>query len=182
MEESSRNFRSAYYGKVGYKNVFRDQAIQEIFQDHINEKKVLNFCQQFSIPSAYRCKVWQLLLKVLPYQSVCHDYITFQLEEKFKRLDKTLELLEINKSYIDKDITDKFLKLYLLENNLLGLKFYHDSWHNSFKLISKVCTSLFPSISTAYKVTCTIFKFFENECHLSKTYHEEVKNILQRKW
>jgi len=177
--DESKNFRLSYYQKAGYKKVYGDKLLQELLKKEVIDKKnLLYFCERFAIPPTYRCLVWQLLLKILPFLSETHEYILLQEKEKFEILNKSITLLE---PFNETSENDRFLKLFLLESNQLGLKENKQDWHTLFILICSVCTEMFSFTPVSYAISTNLYCFFKakNFPALSNIYLESVEQKVQ---
>lgn len=63
MTQDERNFRSAYYEKVGFKSVEERKSLEILLKDKtLDIAKLRQFCLRFSVPVIYRKIVWKLLL------------------------------------------------------------------------------------------------------------------------
>lgn len=65
MSLDERNFRSAYYEKVGFRNVEEKKSLEILLKDrHLDRAKLKQFCLRFSVPDSYRNLLWKLLLGI----------------------------------------------------------------------------------------------------------------------
>lgn len=77
QNKNSRNFRSIYYEKVGFRELDRTKSLEILLNEKpLNILKLESFVQKFFIPQIHREKVWMLLLGKLKlwiqyFQSVC---------------------------------------------------------------------------------------------------------------
>lgn len=63
MAVDERNFRSAYYEKVGFKSVEEKKSLEILLKDKpLDRVKLKQFCLRFSVPAIYRNLVWKVLL------------------------------------------------------------------------------------------------------------------------
>lgn len=63
MTSDERNFRSAYYEKVGFRSVEEKKSLEILLKDKpLDKSKLRQFCLRFSVPSTYRNLLWKLLL------------------------------------------------------------------------------------------------------------------------
>lgn len=64
-----RNFRSAYYEKVGCKNVEERKSLEILLKEKILDRvKLKQFCLRYSLPATYRNTVWKICLGILKMQ------------------------------------------------------------------------------------------------------------------
>ncbi|KAF7694395.1 hypothetical protein HF521_008148 [Silurus meridionalis] len=72
-EDPQRNFRSAYYEKVGFRGVEEKKSLEILLKDNpLDVEKLSTFSQRFPLPSMYRIHVWKVLLGILPPHSDSH--------------------------------------------------------------------------------------------------------------
>lgn len=58
-----RNFRSAYYEKVGFRSVEEKKSLEILLKEKpLDHGKLKQFCLRFSVPTTYRNLIWKLLL------------------------------------------------------------------------------------------------------------------------
>lgn len=63
MAADERNFRQAYYEKVGFKSVEEKRSLEILLKDkHLDLSKLRQFCLRFGVPAAHRNLVWKVLL------------------------------------------------------------------------------------------------------------------------
>lgn len=63
MATDERNFRSAYYEKVGFRSVEEKKSLEILLKDKpLDKVKLKQFCLRFSVPATYRNLLWKLLL------------------------------------------------------------------------------------------------------------------------
>lgn len=63
MTNDERNFRSAYYEKVGCRSVEEKKSLEILLKDKpINKIKLKQFCLRFTVPAVHRSILWNLLL------------------------------------------------------------------------------------------------------------------------
>lgn len=63
MTTDDRNFRSAYYEKVGCRSVEEKKYLEILLKDKpLNRLKLKQFCLSFAVPVVYRSQLWMLLL------------------------------------------------------------------------------------------------------------------------
>lgn len=58
-----RNFRSAYYEKVGCRSVEEKKSLEILLKEKpLNRLKLKQFCLSYAVPVVYRNLLWNLLL------------------------------------------------------------------------------------------------------------------------
>lgn len=63
MAADERNFRSAYYEKVGFRSVEEKKSLEILLKDRpLDQGKLKQFCLRFTVPAVHRNFVWKLLL------------------------------------------------------------------------------------------------------------------------
>lgn len=63
MTDKSRNFRSSYYDKVGFRGVEEKKSLEILINEKpMDKEKLSKFCLRFTLPSIYREYVWEVLL------------------------------------------------------------------------------------------------------------------------
>lgn len=65
MALDERNFRSAYYEKVGFRSVEEKKTLEMLLKDKpLDMGKLKQFCLRFSVPPTHRKLLWKLLLGI----------------------------------------------------------------------------------------------------------------------
>lgn len=63
MTTDDRNFRSAYYEKVGCRSVEEKKSLEILLKEKpLNRLKLKQFCLSYTVPAVYRNLLWNLLL------------------------------------------------------------------------------------------------------------------------
>lgn len=63
MSTDDRNFRSAYYEKVGCRSVEERKSLEILLKEKpLNRSKLKQFCLSYTVPTVYRNMLWQCLL------------------------------------------------------------------------------------------------------------------------
>lgn len=63
MSTDDRNFRSAYYERVGCRGVEERKSLDILLKEKpLNRSKLKQFCLSFSVPACYRNSLWNILL------------------------------------------------------------------------------------------------------------------------
>ncbi|XP_022918313.1 TBC1 domain family member 7 [Onthophagus taurus] len=114
MSIDERNFRSAYYEKVGFKSVEEKKSLEILLKDQQLEcSKLKLFCLRFSVTASYRKRVWKLLLGVLPMNSECHEFVMDQRRQEYHDLLRALQVMRMIDSTTPKP--QQFFAMWLLQ-------------------------------------------------------------------
>ena len=63
MADQSINFRSQYYGRVGFKSVEEKKSLEILLKEKLlDANKIRQFCLRFPVPALYRPLLWKVLL------------------------------------------------------------------------------------------------------------------------
>lgn len=63
MSTDDRNFRSAYYEKVGCRSVEERKSLEILLKEKpLNRSKLKQFCLSYTVPGGYRNSLWNILL------------------------------------------------------------------------------------------------------------------------
>lgn len=63
MTTDDRNFRSAYYERVGCRGVEERKSLDILLKEKpLNRSKLKQFCLSFTVPASYRNSLWNILL------------------------------------------------------------------------------------------------------------------------
>ncbi|KAM8874077.1 TBC1 domain family member 7 isoform 1-T4 [Spinachia spinachia] len=117
-EDLQRNFRSAYYEKVGFRGVEEKKSLEILLKDNpLDVEKLSTFSQRFPLPSMYRIHVWKVLLGILPPHSDSHALVGGYRREQYNDIREALEVMR----YVDSSTpsTDVFLRMFQLESQVL---------------------------------------------------------------
>lgn len=96
MAAEERNFRSAYYEKVGFRNVEEKKSLEILLkEDTLEVGKLRQFCLRFFVPEGYRSLLWKVLLGVLPVHMKCHDFIMTQRRQEYGDLLHALIIMKV---------------------------------------------------------------------------------------
>ncbi|KFM76007.1 TBC1 domain family member 7, partial [Stegodyphus mimosarum] len=94
MTDKSRNFRSAYYDKVGFRGVEEKKSLEILINEKPMDKaKLSKFCLRFTLPSIYREYVWKILLDVISVNAATHDSIMKIRQVHYMQLKHSLEIM-----------------------------------------------------------------------------------------
>ncbi|XP_057697217.1 TBC1 domain family member 7 isoform X2 [Corythoichthys intestinalis] len=92
-DDPQRNFRSAYYEKVGFRGVEEKKSLEILLKDNpLDLEKLSTFSQRFPLPSMYRVHVWKVLLGILPPHSDSHNLVGSYRKEQYQDIREALKL------------------------------------------------------------------------------------------
>ncbi|XP_028300284.1 TBC1 domain family member 7 isoform X1 [Gouania willdenowi] len=117
-DDPQRNFRSAYYEKVGFRGVEEKKSLEILLKDNpLDLEKISTFSQRFPLPSMYRIHVWKVLLGVLPPHSDSHTVVGGYRKQQYQDVLEALEVMR----YIDSSTpsTHVYLRMDQLESQVL---------------------------------------------------------------
>ncbi|XP_061594921.1 TBC1 domain family member 7 isoform X1 [Cololabis saira] len=117
-DDPQRNFRSAYYEKVGFRGVEEKKSLEILLKDNpLDVEKLSTFSQRFPLPSMYRIHVWKVLLGVLPPHSESHPQVGGYRRQQYQDLVEALEVMR----YIvpASPPTLVYLRMFQLESQVL---------------------------------------------------------------
>ncbi|XP_021176979.1 TBC1 domain family member 7 isoform X1 [Fundulus heteroclitus] len=117
-DDPQRNFRSAYYEKVGFRGVEEKKSLEILLKDNpLDLEKLSTFSQRFPLPSMYRIHVWKVLLGILPPHSDSHSLVGGYRREQYQDIVEALEVMRyINPST---PATHVYLRMFQLESQVL---------------------------------------------------------------
>ncbi|XP_030626520.1 TBC1 domain family member 7 [Chanos chanos] len=117
-DDPQRNFRSAYYEKVGFRGVEEKKSLEILLKDNpLDVEKLSTFSQRFPLPSMYRIHVWKVLLGILPPHSDSHSLVTRYRAEQYEDVQAALIAMRfVNASTPP---TELCLRMFQLENQQL---------------------------------------------------------------
>ncbi|XP_062412011.1 TBC1 domain family member 7 [Sardina pilchardus] len=117
-EDPQRNFRSAYYEKVGFRGVEEKKSLEILLKDNpLDTEKLITFCQRFPLPSMYRIHVWKVLLGMLPPHSDSHPLVTRYRAEQYEDVRGALVTMRFVNDMTP--LTELHLRMFQLENQVL---------------------------------------------------------------
>ncbi|XP_010772587.1 TBC1 domain family member 7 [Notothenia coriiceps] len=117
-DDPQRNFRSAYYEKVGFRGVEEKKSLEILLKDNpLDLEKLSTFSQRFPLPSMYRIHVWKVLLGILPPHNDSHSLVGGYRKEQYQDILEALEVMRyINPSTPS---THVYLRMSQLETLVL---------------------------------------------------------------
>ncbi|XP_047231637.1 TBC1 domain family member 7 isoform X1 [Girardinichthys multiradiatus] len=117
-DDPQRNFRSAYYEKVGFRGVEEKKSLEILLKDNpLDLEKLSTFSQRFPLPSMYRIHVWKVLLGVLPPHSDSHSLVGGYRKEQYQDIVESLEVMRYINSCTP--FTHIYLCMFQLESQVL---------------------------------------------------------------
>ncbi|CAL8254778.1 unnamed protein product [Merluccius merluccius] len=117
-DDPQRNFRSAYYEKVGFRGVEEKKSLEILLKDNpLDVEKLSTFSQRFPLPSMYRIHVWKILLGILPPHSDSHALVGGYRREQYENILEALEAMRFISS--STPTTEVYLRMFQLESQVL---------------------------------------------------------------
>ncbi|XP_048063817.1 TBC1 domain family member 7 [Chanodichthys erythropterus] len=117
-DDPQRNFRSAYYEKVGFRGVEEKKSLEIVLKDNpLDVEKLSTFSQRFPLPSMYRIHVWKVLLGILPPHSDSHALVSRCRIQQFEDISDALTAMRF--VHASTPPTELYLRMYQLENQQL---------------------------------------------------------------
>ncbi|GAB6026177.1 TBC1 domain member 7 [Chamberlinius hualienensis] len=152
--DESRNFRSYYYEKFGFRGVEEKKSIEIILKENrLDKEKLSQFCLRFPVPSMHRALVWKVLLDVLPPVSSTHEFITKQRQETYENISRSLKITRRIDSNTPR--SQVFLRMFLVEECRMKLTDdqYSDPENHDFLAVALVMEKLFNNEMDIYWLT-----------------------------
>ncbi|XP_015917601.2 TBC1 domain family member 7 [Parasteatoda tepidariorum] len=182
MAEKSRNFRSTYYDKVGFRGVEEKKALEILINEKpMDKEKMSKFCLRFTLPSMYREYVWKILLDVLPCVSECHESIINQRALHYEDLENSLKVMRKIDETTHKSTVHTLMYLMTLD----VLEFDLEAQLSSSSVQSLIAlASFFLKFSSSDVIAYWLFRNFT--LHLKKQHSnfknqtENVESILRK--
>uniref|UniRef100_A0A3Q4BMX5 TBC1 domain family member 7 n=1 Tax=Mola mola TaxID=94237 RepID=A0A3Q4BMX5_MOLML len=117
-DDPQRNFRSAYYEKVGFRGVEEKKSLEILLKDNpLDLEKLSTFSQRFPLPSMYRIHVWKVLLGILPPHSDSHTLVGNYRKGQYHDILEALEVMRYISSSTPS--THIYLRMFQLESQML---------------------------------------------------------------
>lgn len=117
-EDPQRNFRSAYYEKVGFRGVEEKKSLEILLKDNpLDVEKLSTFSQRFPLPSMYRIHVWKVLLGILPPHSDSHTLVEGYRRDQYHDVLEALEVMRF--VHPATPPTQVYLRMFQLESQVL---------------------------------------------------------------
>uniref|UniRef100_A0A8C8BU49 TBC1 domain family member 7 n=1 Tax=Oncorhynchus tshawytscha TaxID=74940 RepID=A0A8C8BU49_ONCTS len=117
-EDPQRNFRSAYYEKVGFRGVEEKKSLEILLKDNpLDVEKLSTFSQRFPLPSMYRIHVWKVLLGILPPHSDSHSLVGGYRREQYQDVLEALKVMRF--VHMATPQTQVYLRMFQLESQVL---------------------------------------------------------------
>ncbi|XP_023244263.1 TBC1 domain family member 7-like [Centruroides sculpturatus] len=182
MADDSRNFRSYYYDKVGFRGVEEKKSLEILLRDKpIDMAKLAQFCLRFSLPSMYREYVWKLLLGILSRNSDSHKLVSYEQKEQCKYLEHSLRLMQ----KINDDTAPAIVLTYmlLLEQGRLVLneeRQFQEEETKNIIAIASAFTKMCSSKEDAYWMTRNFCKCRYKFSNILPTLTERMEAVLKK--
>ncbi|KRT86282.1 GTPase activator protein, partial [Oryctes borbonicus] len=161
MALDERNFRSAYYEKVGFRSVEEKKTLDMLLKDKsLDMGKLKQFCLRFSVPPTHRKLLWKLLLGVLPMYVECHTFVIKQRQQEYEDLLRALEIMRVVDANTSKP--QLFLAMWLLQSGRLH-----------FESNLKMESSFIP-------ITQSLMQFFDDNVDIywvSKCFYDNISKF-----
>ncbi|XP_055322933.1 TBC1 domain family member 7 [Sitodiplosis mosellana] len=156
MTTDDRNFRSAYYEKVGCRSVEERKSLEILLKEKpLNRPKLKQFCLSFTVPAVYRNVLWNILLDVAPVHPDCHAFVMTQRREVFEDLHNALRVMHIISEQTP--IPNVLYTMWLLENKQLRLGVNINNRCN-FVIMSEALQQTFQNEVDLYWITKGFYK------------------------
>ncbi|GJQ76001.1 hypothetical protein Trydic_g18055 [Trypoxylus dichotomus] len=161
MALDERNFRSAYYEKVGFRSVEEKKTLDILLKDKsLDMGKLKQFCLRFSVPPTHRKLLWKLLLGVLPMYVDCHTFVIKQRQQEYEDLLRALKVMRVVDANTPKP--QQFLAMWLLQSGKLH-----------FESNLKMDSSFIP-------ITQSVMQFFDEDIDIywvSKCFYDNILKL-----
>lgn len=166
-----RNFRSAYYEKVGCKSVEERKSLEILLKEKILDRvKLKQFCLRYFVPVSFRNVVWKVSLGVLPVYTECHNFIMDQKKQEYSDLLHALQVMKFIDNNFSKSHT--MLMIFLLQTG--NLKF--DNSIHKRKSFVDIVQFLTPFCKDDYDLYWTAKGFYDN----IKSYQHEFPKLIEK--
>ncbi|KAJ8276845.1 hypothetical protein GJAV_G00068550 [Gymnothorax javanicus] len=117
-EDPQRNFRSAYYEKVGFRGVEEKKSLEILLKDNpLDVEKLCTFSQRFPLPSMYRIHAWKVLLGILPPHSESHALVAGYRREQYTDVLQALQVMRF--LHVATPQVEVYLRMFQLEGQEL---------------------------------------------------------------
>ncbi|KPJ10026.1 TBC1 domain family member 7 [Papilio machaon] len=160
-----RNFRSAYYEKVGCRGVEEKKSLEILMKEKPWDKvKLKQFCLRFMVPASYRNLVWKVLLDIIPVYADSHQFVMEQRKQQYGDLLYAVDMLELVDMSAPR--TEILLAMWLLENEERKPPLFPETNFNS--------------ADTFLPIAKTLIELYDNEVDvywLCKSLTEIVRNM-----
>uniref|UniRef100_W5N6B0 TBC1 domain family member 7 n=1 Tax=Lepisosteus oculatus TaxID=7918 RepID=W5N6B0_LEPOC len=114
-EDPQRNFRSAYYEKVGFRGVEEKKSLEILLKDdRLDVEKLCTFSQRFPLPSMYRIFVWKVLLGILPPHGDSHALVMSYRKQQYEDVLQALQVMRFVQSSTPQ--VEVYLHMHQLES------------------------------------------------------------------
>lgn len=159
--EETRNFRSSYYEKVGFRAVEERKSIEILLKEKtLDINKLKQFSLRFSVPQMYRNLMWKLLLGVISPHVDSHSFIMDQRTQEYNDLLEALRSMEIVTDDLPKH--HRFLIMWLLQTGNLKLDWrsqLKDPPYQNLLLISSALLNMFDNDVDIFWISKGFFQY-----------------------
>ncbi|KAL5007518.1 hypothetical protein ScPMuIL_016324 [Solemya velum] len=161
-ESESRNFRTYYYDKFGFRGVEERKSIEILLKENpLDVEKLRQFCLRFPIPFMYRFHLWKVILGITPRNKESQDFVLKQREEQYKNLHHALFVMR----RVDRDTPqcELFLNIFLLDQGSLPYDHYEEAGfpdNRAFLHMARAIISVVDSEVDSYWITSKVFQLF----------------------
>ncbi|XP_023011491.2 TBC1 domain family member 7 [Leptinotarsa decemlineata] len=173
MATDERNFRSAYYEKVGFRSVEEKKSLEILLKEKpLDRGKLKQFCLRFSLPATYRSLVWKLLLGVVPVHIDCHTFIMDQRKQEYQDLYRALNVMRIIDANTPKP--QIFFAMWMLQAGNFSL----DKNLVSEKGFIPIAQSFMQFVDDDSDVYWLSKNFYDNVCK----FESEIPKLIERSY
>lgn len=162
-EDPQRNFRSAYYEKVGFRGVEEKRSLEILLKDNpLDVEKLSTFSQRFPLPSMYRIHVWKVLLGILPPHTDSHALVSRYRAEQYEDVSAALTAMRFVNAVTPP--TELYLRMYQLEIQQLPRRSElrsPDEGHEHFLAVARAMEEIVDDPVDCY----WLIKCFVNQFH-----------------
>ncbi|KAJ1530816.1 hypothetical protein ONE63_005663 [Megalurothrips usitatus] len=159
--EETRNFRSSYYEKVGFRSVEEKKSIEILLKEKpLDISKLKQFSLRFTVPQTYRPLMWKLLLGIISPHVESHTFIMDQRTQEYNDLLEALQSMHIVSEDLPKHHI--FLIMWLLRTGNLKLDWrsqLEDPPYQNLLLISSALLEMFDNDVDIFWISKGFFQY-----------------------
>lgn len=158
MASDERNFRSAYYEKVGFRSVEEKKSLNILLKEKpLNRAKLKQFCLSFTVPTAQRGLLWNLILGVLPVYPDSGEYVMAQRTQVYEDTIRAVRIMR----YVDENTPKSkiFYTMWLLENKKLHQDCFNNLQDATFIDIAETLLQVFENDVEVYWIAKEFYAF-----------------------
>lgn len=160
-DDPQRNFRSAYYEKVGFRGVEEKKSLEILLKDDpLDVEKLGTFSQRFPLPSVHRILVWKVLFGILPPHHSSHAFVIGYRKDQYQDLLHAVRLIQFVQDTTPRTLV--CLRMYQLESGRLPRKTTHPLEHEDevFLAIAKSMEEMVDcDVDCYWMVKCFVNQF-----------------------